>query len=647
MNFNEFLKNENKIEYINTLNKSSILELKSNCDNTYFNSSNSSDVIDDNIYDHIVSVLKNKFNYLDLNIGHPILCSAKNKKELPVWLGSLNKIFNTNPKELNNWINKHSTENSNFIVEEKLDGVSCLLDYSNKKLKLYTRGNGSFGTDISHLSKYIQNIPKLDSNILLRGELIISKEIFEEHFKNSYSNCRNMLSGCINSQKFSKPLNYLEFIGYELINDSLCNHEFQLKKLKFMNFKIPENLKLSELNCENLSESLINLKSSSKYDIDGIVIYTDSKNKRNTSGNPKYCFAFKINSIEDSIITTVEDVIWTPSKWGVLKPRIKLKEVICKGVKINYATGFNAKYIVDNSINKGSTVRIVRSGDVIPYISEIIESSESGNLPDCYYEWNKTLVDIFTTDKEPEITIKKIVSFFSNLEIKFLSLKTVEKLYKYGMTSILKICQASIEDFMKIDTIEQKSAERIYNNIHNTLSQLPINKVLSASHIFGKGISFKKLKLMFDKFPNIIETYKVYKEKNLKEKLLKINGYSEKTVNQIYEKLKDAEIFIDELKPFIKKDKRKIIVDDSDDDYSDDKIFKDMKFVFTGKRNKELQNEIEKLGGDVINSISKNVNFLLIDVYDLENKSSKVVKCEKLNIEILEHNKFIEKFNLF
>ena len=43
----------------------------------------------------------------------------------------------------------------NFIISNKLDGLSAQLYKKNDKMYLYTRGNGYEGSDITHLIKYI------------------------------------------------------------------------------------------------------------------------------------------------------------------------------------------------------------------------------------------------------------------------------------------------------------------------------------------------------------------------------------------------------------------------------------------------------------------------------------------------------------
>jgi len=55
--------------------------------------------------------------------------------------------------------------------------------------------------------------------------------------------------------------------------------------------------------------------------------------------------------------------------------------------KIEYATAFNAAFVEDNKIGIGALVKLVRSGDVIPHIMEVIEPAQKAKMPDVEYKW--------------------------------------------------------------------------------------------------------------------------------------------------------------------------------------------------------------------------------------------------------------------
>jgi NAD-dependent DNA ligase len=82
-------------------------------------------------------------------------------------MGSLHKL-----KDVSQWITKFNTDY--YIYSDKLDGISALLIYKDEKKYMYTRGDGKYGEDITKLTKYL-NLPNINENIALRGELIMSK----------------------------------------------------------------------------------------------------------------------------------------------------------------------------------------------------------------------------------------------------------------------------------------------------------------------------------------------------------------------------------------------------------------------------------------------------------------------------------------
>ena len=74
--------------------------------------------------------------------------------------------------------------------------------------------------------------------------------------------------------------------------------------------------------------------------------------------------------------TKVIDVIWDPSMYGYLQPTVIIEPVEIEGSTISRATGHNAKFIKDNSIGVGSIIKIIKSGDVIPYILDVVKKTK-------------------------------------------------------------------------------------------------------------------------------------------------------------------------------------------------------------------------------------------------------------------------------
>jgi NAD-dependent DNA ligase len=191
-------------------------EIKSYLDDKYYNTGEKTEFTDyqyDILKDYIV---KNDKDY-ENTIGSKIR-EDNNRVKLPLYLGSLDKKKLEYTKKLQDWLEKFKTEE--YVISDKLDGVSSLFICKEGDMKLYTRGDGDIGADISHLIKYIKDIPKeLKEDIAIRGELIIKKKVFESEYSDKFANARNMVSGLVNSKSLRDGVKDINFIGYEIINN--------------------------------------------------------------------------------------------------------------------------------------------------------------------------------------------------------------------------------------------------------------------------------------------------------------------------------------------------------------------------------------------------------------------------------------------
>jgi DNA ligase (NAD+) len=609
-----------------------LIKMKEYLDDKYYNTGEKCEFTDeqyDLLKDIITGFDKKEKNKVGIKVRED-----NNRVKLPYWLGSLDKIKPEDKNKLENWIKKNKCDK--YLVENKLDGISCLLTCNKDKINLYTRGDGIIGADITHILKYIKNIPDIKDKdkIAVRGELIMNQKVFEEKYAKDNANPRNMVSGLVNAKILKEEIRDVDFVAYELITDKeyqdSCDN--QIKILSDYGFKVVKNniISFEELNMAVLGEILLDNRRTSKYEIDGIIIQAIKEYKRNTKDNPKYAFAFKMTMENNIIEAQVVEIEWNISKHKLLKPRVKIVPVNLNGVTITYASGFNAKFIVENSLGKNSIVKLTRSGDVIPFIVEVIKSSKSPSMPEFKYKWNENKVDIIIEDDEENISeIKMISSFFSSMGIKNVSDATVEKIYKQGYNTLVKIFKANKEDFEKIEGFQKRLAEKIYNNIHDGLKNTSKDILLGSSGIFGEGIGKRKLKVLFDNFPDILETR--LNKKDLIKKITDIPTYSDKTAEKIVLNLDKAISFLNEVKPFVTFSSRE-----------EKEGLKDLTILFSGFRDVELENKIVENGGKILTSVSKNLKILIVK--DKSSTTSKVEKARSLGVEILKHDEFIDKY---
>jgi len=577
-------------------------------------------IISDQVYDIILEVLQERDpnNKIINNIGFK---SSNDKIKLPYFMGSMNKIKTKDG--VKTWLTKYNT-NSKFIISDKLDGISAL--YSNNKL--YTRGNGEYGRDISGIIKYL-NIPKID-NVVLRGELIISKDKFDKN-RGEYTSARSMVNGLIALKYGNALLSILDFVVFEVIEPKLTPYD-QLEYIKQKGFKVPNYKKIDYVdiidwkNDEDnfLKKTLNNFKINSNYDIDGIIVTHNILYSR-IIGNPKNSIAFKSNNYGK--VTKVVDIEWSVSKYGVLIPRIKFEKVDL-GSMVEYCTGFSGKYIFNNCLGPGSKIRVILSGDVIPYIVEII-SSTYPKMPNVGYKWNDNKLHCILLEDDSELIKKKILHFIKTIKIEYLSIGIISKLYENGYTTISSILHIKKEDLLNIEGFKETLSNKLISSINEIISKpIYLGLLMVASLEFDRGYGLKRVKKILDKYPSIMEDGITLGQ------LINIDGFQIKTAKQFIDNFEGFKIVLNrlKLKYYVKKD----------NSCKDKNSNIDGKhFVITGFRDTDIIEYISNNGGNLQNEVNMKTDYLIIK--DSYSQSSKLTKAKIMGVDIIlkdDFNKF-------
>lgn len=616
------------IETINSLSESKLDQIiKYTCHKYY---DEESPIISDEIFD----IMFNKMKEINPNYTH--LEKTKDNSKLPIWMGSMNKI-KPDTDDILKWKKKYSGP---YLISDKLDGISALFENKKDTQKLYTRT----GNDISHIIPYL-NLPNISDSILIRGELVIDKSDFKL-FEDKFADERHVVSGIVNCKNHDDEIiTHLKFIAYQVINfeDNFTPHQ-EIEYLKNIGLETVSCKLLDDICNHTLSVILSESREKSKYLIDGIIIMDNKYYPLITSGNPKHAFAFKMIFDDQKAESIVTDVIWQPSKYGYLKPRIRIEPVLLKsdsskkGIKIEYLTGKNARYIINNKIGIGSIIELVRGGDVIPEVTKVLKSSEP-KMPDCKYHWNETQVEIILDEKDEskEVKIKRIHSFFAALSIKGVSIGIYTKLYDNGYDNVKKILNITVDKLMEIETIKEKSANNIYNEIQKCKTQMTLINLMIGCGVFGRGFGKSRLQSILITYPYIREMFAQLTTDKLLEKITDLSGFNTKTAKQFVNNF-------EQFNNFIIKNNLTIISQDLSvkDDTHTTGIFKDKTILFTGFKDKELTSFIENNGGKVVGNLVKNLNILIAK--DLTKSSNKLTQSKEKGITIYSLEQFNQKY---
>lgn len=497
------------------------------------------------------------------NASAMILPSSHEKKKLPVFMGSINKV--RDEKALEKWLKKFKHTNC-VVVSPKLDGVSALLSFDkNTGPALYSRGNGKEGTSLNMLLPWLNDWQKLSTvptgpkGACIRGELIIKKNVFNKKYASIFKNARNMVAGQVSKKKPSSMLSDIVFVPYELIESQgpnmcpskqldllytdqilRCNTEFVWKIVQSTDVTIAMLSDLYAFWSKNLN-----------YEIDGLVISSDSAYQSVLTGTPHTSFAFKPKiEEEETSVARVVSVTWNVSKWGVYKPVVNITPTKMKDVTISNLNGHNAAYIRANNLGKNALIKIVRSGKVIPYIVEVLQPGTEVEVPEGVWKG----VDVYTSstptqneqneqneqNADDNVLIKKLSHCLKTLKVLSLGPKTVERLVtkcKYKTFLELLVCSEQ--------TLQTEFTPHSASNIVKVILELKsrpllVSVLIAASGVLGQGISESKA-------TTLLKTLDHTRVPRLNE-VSNIDGFALKTATQVRDNFKKMIKFVEACK---------------------------------------------------------------------------------------------------
>ena len=569
----------------------------------------------------------------------------KTKVVLPYTMASMDKI-KPDTGALVSWKQKY---NGPYVLSCKLDGVSGMYSTEGGVPKLYTRGNGRVGQDISHLIPYLR-LPAVGDGVgvgtgvgmVVRGEFVIPKEVFKAKYQDKFANPRNLVAGIVNRNSVDKEkVADLHFVAYEVIQPTL-KPSLQMEKLVESGFETVLHKVVPDISNEMLSELLIDWRMNYVYEIDGVIVSDDNVHPRKTSGNPDHSFAFKMVLSDQIAEAKVVNVLWTPSKDGYLKPRVQIEPVHLGGVTITYATGFNGAFIQDNKIGVGAVIQIIRSGDVIPYIRGVTVPAAEAMMPNVPFTWNATHVDVMLEDAslDPTVREKNITGFFRGIGVEGLSSGIVGRIIGAGFDTVPAILKMSLEDFKKVESFGAVRANNIYSGIREKVENANLVTLMAASNLFGRGFSDKKLEIIMEAYPDILVSGETESEKIAK--VAAVKGMAGKTAEAFVKNIVAFKEFLVECglegKLVAVGEKEKAVALDSSHP-----LFK-KSVVLTGTRDKVLIERLKSVGAVLGSSVSKNT--FAVVAPSLDEDTGKAADARRLGVPLFTPATFMETYGL-
>ena len=552
-----------------------------------------------------------------------------------------------------------------FVVEEKIDGLSLALRYSDGVLeRAITRGDGVVqGEDVTANALQIKDVKKKLKDKLpyfeVRGEVYMTRQAFalvnekqELLGKRLFANPRNCAAGTLRQldSKITKERNLSMFIfnlqkaeGKEFVSHTQA-YEFMHRQ----GMKIIHSYKVCKTKDEvwQAIEEIGARRGSLPYDIDGAVVKVNDFAQRETVGAtskvPRWAVAYKYPPEEKE--TRVIDIELSVGRTGRITPTAVFEPVQLCGTKVERATLHNQDFINELDIRIGDTVRVYKSGEIIPKVRCVVKEKRPENTQPfiigdyCPVCGARTIrddkADIRCSNPHCPAQIERwIINFVGRdaMDIKGFGMMYIKTLIDNGYikdpSDIYNLYTYRDELIAKGLIGKEKNTDKLLAAIENSKKNAPWRLLCGLGILnIGKAAA-RSLLNHFGSFDKLAQA----SEEEIKE----VNDIGDISAKQVYDFFQ-----AEDNRKMLEKFKRAGVNMEQEITVAGGK-FAGLTFVLTGTLTTMSRNEaaelIQSLGGKASSSVSKKTNYVVAG----ENAGSKLTKAENLGIKILSEAEFI------
>lgn len=569
------------------------------------------------------------------------------------------------PDEIREWYARAAKtlqrEDFEMVVEAKIDGVSCSLTYENGILtQAASRGDGKIGEDITANVRTIRNIPHElpgapAGTLEIRGEVYLDKKDLEAlnaaqltKGENIFANTRNAAAGSLRQKDphitAARPLKFFahSFGAGDITADSFSGFIAQCRAWGFSicPARTQTTLISEVIRFYNQFEAS---RHNLPFDVDGLVVKVNRFEYQRilgvTAKSPRWAIAFKYPAPQAT--TTVNNIIFSVGRSGIITPVAELEPVRCAGVIISNATLHNFDEIKRLGVRVGDTVIIERAGEVIPKVVKVAEHKGSAEVlppdacPSCGERVYKEQDEVGYYCINPACPAQlraRLLHFASRnaLDIDGLGDVIMDQLLenKY-VTDFADIYNLTFLHLLNLENFKDKKAQNLLDAIEAS-KQKPLAKLL-----FALGIAFvgeKTAEILADRF----RTLDALKNATLEE-LQGVREVGEKVSQSIYDFFHDPRALeqIERLRAAglnFTQPKKEL----------SGSVLDGKTLVFTGELKTMTRTEAELLakeyGGKASGSVSKKTSYVVAG----EAAGSKLKKANELGVPVLTEEEFLK-----
>lgn len=563
---------------------------------------------------------------------------------------------------------KEVSELENFLGDQegvlslKLDGLSVIITYENGELKkALTRGNGEIGEVITNNAKVFENLPhkiSFQGTLVIRGEALIKysdfKKMNEELFDvaEQYKNPRNLCSGSVrqlNNEITAKR--HVNYIVYNMITTDF-EKKFETREeeiiwLASLGFEIVPFRKVNRDTISDVVQMFSKEIQSNDLPSDGLVLAFDnlaySKSLGRTAKFPKDSIAFKWQ--DELALTKLKEVEWSASRTGLINPVAIFEPVELEGTTVSRASIHNISIMRELALGYGDEIAVYKANMIIPQIQTNHTKSNTIVIPDtcpvCHGE-TKILNEngsevLICTNKDCYAKKVKAFSHFVSrnaMNIDGLSEATIEKIIGKGFLHEFPDFYHLKEHRLVLEQMEgygEKSCDNLFQAIENS-RKTTMPRLIYSLGIKGIGLSMAKLICRHFSY-TLSEMSKL-----TVEDLTGIDGVGEVLAESFVRYFNDSKN-----QDMLKRLWNEVSIEESES--LEEQFLEGLTFVITGSLNHFTNRDackevIEKFGGKVTGSVTKNTNYLVNN--NVNSTSGKNKKAKELEIPIISEEDLLE-----
>ena len=559
----------------------------------------------------------------DENVGF-----SEEKIKLPEKMLSTDKAYSW--EEVNKWLERirKFSEEINFSLDNiqikgtaKLDGFAGFDDGN----KLYTRGDGNKGSDITRVFERGLGTFNNSHRGQGPGEIVVKRSYFEKHLSGHFEYPRNFQASLIKEKELD------QFAKDAIANEAALFVPFS--QLPFWAGSISEFT-------NNFNSIVSDLESGVDFDIDGVVFeIVNSELKSHMGSNRKFHrwqIAFKENKEKAQV--KVLSVTAQVGRTGKITPVVELEPTQLSGATIYRASGHHYGLVKEQGLGSGSIIELTRSGLVIPKINKVIRSVEAeipSKCPSCdeNLTWESDFLMCLNHEACKDQIIGKIIYFYKVLANNDgFGEATIQKLYDEGIRNV-----GDIYKLTEFNLVSMGFGEKTSQNLINQLVRSRQESIEDWRFLAAFGV----LRLGMGNCENLLKNYPLDQIFDLSvDDISNIDGFAELTAELIFSGLLNIKPQYENLMKDGFELEKTLILGETN---TSDNLYHNKKIVFTGSMSSsraELQKQAKAFGAIVGSSVSSKTDLLIIG----ENVGqSKIKAAEKHGVEILSEAEYLQK----